>query len=154
MTSDLRFTRTQKWDLVRMSAAALASTVFFTVPMFLVRPNPAAPSAPPSVTGPQLDVMVAGLSTPTPPSPPIESAPVRSDAGAVMVMTSTEFAAATTPAIRGNDTARVRAIRPTEVRARANAGSSPSFSRRLARLISGNGKYTIKPFPTVGSSGS
>ena len=42
MPSEVRFTRAQKWDLVRISAAAVASTVFFTVPMFLVRPHPAA----------------------------------------------------------------------------------------------------------------
>ena len=38
MPSDVHFTRAQKWDLVRLSAAAVASTVFFTVPMFLAHP--------------------------------------------------------------------------------------------------------------------
>src|SRR3954467_10788298 len=40
MPSEVRFTRAQRWDLVRISAAAVASTVFFSVPMFLGRPPP------------------------------------------------------------------------------------------------------------------
>jgi hypothetical protein len=155
MTSDVRFTRAQKWDLVRMSAAALASTVFFTVPMFLVPPNAPAPSTQKSITAPATDVMLAGLSNPIPPSTPAESAAVRANAEAVMVVTSTEFAATTRPVLQGNITPRARATRPGELRARANpTASSPSLRRRLARLISGNGKYTIKPFPTVSTSGS
>ena len=155
MTSDVRFTRAQKWDLVRMSAAALASTVFFTVPMFLVRPNAAAPPMQKSVTAPASNMMLAGLSSPTPPSTPIESTAVRTNTEAVMVLTSTEFATASTPVLQGNSSARSRATRPAELRARTNTTtSSPSLSRRLARFISGNGKYTIKPFPTVSTSGS
>jgi hypothetical protein len=155
MTSDVRFTRAQKWDLVRMSAAALASTVFFTVPMFLVRPNPAAPSIQKSVTPPASNMMLAGVSSPTSPSTPIESAAVRTNTEAVMVLTSTEFAPATTPVLQGHSSARSRAPRPAELRVRTNTPASlPSLSRRLARFISGNGKYTIKPFPTVGTSGS
>ena len=154
MTSDVRFTRAQKWDLVRMSAAALASTVFFTVPMFLVRPNAPAPSMQKSVTAPASNMMLAGLSSPTP-STPIESAAVRTTTQAVMVLTSTEFAAATTPVLQGNSSARSRTTRPAELRARTDpTAASPSLSRRLARFISGNGKYTIKPFPTVSTSGS
>jgi hypothetical protein len=154
MTSDVRFTRAQKWDLVRMSAAALASTVFFTVPMFLVRPNPGAPSIQKSVAPPASNVMLAGASSLTSSSTPIESAAVHTNTEAVMVLTSTEFAAATTPALQGNSSARSRATRPAELRARTTTTpSSPSLSRRLARFISGNGKYTIKPFPTV-TSGS
>ena len=155
MTSDVRLTRAQKWDLVRMSAAALASTVFFTVPMFLVRPNAPAPSIQKSVTPPASNMMLAGLSSPTPLSTPIESAAVRTKTEAVMVLTSTEFAAATTPLFQGNSSARSRTTRPAELRARTNpTAASPSLSRRLARFISGNGKYTIKPFPTVSTSGS
>ena len=154
MTSDVRFTRAQKWDSVRMSAAALASTVFFTVPMFLVRPNTAAPSMQKSVAPPASNTMLASLSSSTSSSTPIESAAVRTNTEAVMVLTSTEFAAATTPVLQGNSSARIRATRPAELRARTNTTtSSPSLSRRLARFISGNGKYTIKPFPTV-TSGS
>ena len=155
MTSDVRLTRAQKWDLVRMSAAALASTIFFTVPMFLVHPNAGAPSRQKSVTAPQSHMMLAGVSSPPPPSTPIERAAVRTNSEAVMVLTSTEFAAATSPVIQGNSSARSRATRPAELRVRVNTTtSSPSLSRRLARFISGNGKYTIKPFPTVSTPGS
>ena len=39
---------------------------------------------------------------------------------AVMVLTSTEFAAATTPLLQGNSSARSRATRPAELRARTS----------------------------------
>ena len=41
MSSDLRFTQAQRWDLLRMSGAALVSTIFFAVPMFVSRPDSA-----------------------------------------------------------------------------------------------------------------
>jgi hypothetical protein len=160
MPSEVRFTRAQKWDLARISAAAVASTVFFTVPMFLVRPHQ-APSPIQSRANEPGDITLASLSEPTTPTgSPSEpeatpSAPI--DTNVVSVVTATEFAVATTPAIQGTAIVRTRSSKPAQVRARANTPAAPavtpSLSRRLARFIAGSGKYNVKPFPTVSTSG-
>jgi len=157
MPSEVRFTRAQKWDLVRISAAALASTVFFTVPMFLVRPDPAVSSR----ASEHAELVLATVSAPQARSrvdaaaisPTLLSA--RVDASAVSVVTSTEFAETTTPTLQNTTMLRSRSARPAEIRARANtAPAAPSLSRRLARFLAGTGKYNVKPFPTVNTSGS
>ena len=161
MPSEVRFTRAQKWDLVRISAAAVASTVFFTVPMFLVRPQPAATRIESRAAEPR--VALAGLAddpSPRSNSPtdavPKPSAPPVVDEPAVSVVTSTEIAVATTPAFRGSTPGRFWSGKPAQVRARTNTPTpdTPSLKRRLARFIAGDGKYNVKPFPTVSTSGS
>ena len=147
MPSEVRFTRAQRLDLVRISAAAVASTVFFTVPMFLVRPiNP--PVHIESHTTSPRDILLASSAEP----PTRSTAP---DGNAVSVVTSTEFASATMPSLQGTAAARSHSARPPQVRARSNTPEPPqSLSRRLARFLAGNGKYNVKPFPTLNSSGS
>jgi hypothetical protein len=163
MPSEVRFSRAQKWDLLRMSAAAIASTVFFTVPLFLVRPNPPAkPSAQPPATLPAPAVVpdVAASSTPATeiapsPAPATEIAPSPA-ATKVSVVTSTEFAVASKPTLQPTRP-RARVQRGPELRARANVGANPTqptFKRRLVRFFSGIGKYAVKPFPTVNITGS
>ena len=161
MPSEVRFTRAQKWDLARISAAAIASTVFFTVPMFLVRPDQ-APGRIESRANEPRDIALASLSEPTTQTgSPTElvvtpSAPI--DTNVVSVVTATEFAVATTPAIQRNAVVRTRSSKPAQVRARGNTptvpAATPSLSRRLARFIAGSGRYNVKPFPTVSTSGS
>lgn len=142
MSSEVRFTRAQRWDLVRISAAAVASTVFFTVPMFLVRPNHSAARIEIPATPPR-DIVLARSVEPTPRSTTL-------DGNAVSVVTSTEFASVTTPSLQGGT--RSRSANPRQVRARANMPEPPrSLSRRLGRFIAGNGKYNVKPFPTLNS---
>ncbi len=159
MPSEVRLTRAQKWDLVRISAAAVASAVFFTVPMFLVRPHH-SPTRIASRAAERSDITVASLSEPAArSSSPTDTAvpPASVDANAVSVITSTEFAAATTPGLQRNTIAQPRANKPTLLRAQAKtpvAAPAPSLRRRLARFIAGNGKYNVKPFPTVNISGS
>ena len=160
MPSEVRFSRAQKWDLMRMSAAAVASTVFFTVPLFLVRtnstPQPTTAQSP-TTTGAST---VAAASMATPPAPPAESArPAIADT--VAVVTSTEFAVESTPVLQPNRAQSVRGrtqAQPSAVlRAQANVKrdpAQPSFKRRLARFFSGVGKYAVKPFPTVTNSGN
>jgi hypothetical protein len=147
MPSEVRFTRAQRLDLVRISAAAVASTVFFTVPMFLVRPMDPAAHIENHATPPP-DIALASSS----------EAAARStalDGNAVSVVTSTEFASATMPSLQGTAAARSHSAKSPQVRARANTPDAPhSLSRRLARFLAGNGKYNVKPFPTVNSSGS
>ncbi len=157
MPSEVRFTRAQKWDLVRISAAAVASTVFFSVPLFLVRPH-AAPAQTESRASERQELVLAKTSEPqthssAAPAPTVVRA--ATDASVVSVVTSTEFAEATTPSLQNTTTPRLRGGKPAEVRARANTGATPpSLSRRFARFIAGTGKYNVKPFPTVNTSGS
>ena len=144
--SEERFTRAQKWDLVRISAAAVASTVFFTVPMFLVRP-----------ASPPAQVQSRILSEASPASKRLSESelPEASTQNvAVSVITSTEFAVATTPVLQSSASRSRSANPPTTRSARTPSDPPPSLSRRLGRFITGNGKYNVKPFPTVNTSGS
>ena len=158
MPSEVRFTRAQRLDLVRISAAAVASTVFFTVPMFLVCP-PNAPARVEDRPTQQRHIALAPSSEPVIKSQlPATSEATRSisvDANVVSVVTATEVASVTTPSLQGNATGRLRPAKPPQVRARASSPAAPpSLSRRLARFFAGTGKYNIKPFPTVSTSGS
>jgi len=164
MPSDVHFTRAQKWDLVRLSAAAVASMVFFTVPMFLAHPQERASQVGDRRPG------LAGVATPRVPNAPTSSASSSTtsstsedDAGDVSVVTSMEFALATTPAMESSTTVmRTRTGKPAQLRARANTApasssnstSTSSFGRRVARFIAGSGKYNVRPFPTISTSGS
>lgn len=146
MPSEVRFTRAQRLDLVRISAAAVASTVFFTVPIFLVRPDQPPAHIQSHSTSPP-DVLLATSAAPATRFSAL-------DGNAVSVVTSTEFASATMPSLQGATAARSHSAKPPQVRARANTPDPPqSLSRRLARFLAGNGKYNVKPFPTVGTSG-
>jgi hypothetical protein len=147
MPSEVRFTRAQRLDLVRISAAAVASTVFFTVPMFLVRPGSPPAHIESHTTSPH-DVVLASSA-----EPPTRATAL--DGNAVAVVTSTEFASATMPSLQGTAGARSHSVKPPQVRARANTPEpAQSLSRRLVRFLAGNGKYNVKPFPTLNSSGS
>jgi hypothetical protein len=127
--------------------------------MFLVR-SYNAPAHVENRSTPQHEIVVANLAetaarsklpikSDTTPSKPV-------DVNIVSIVTSTEFASATTPSLQRNTTAQSRAVKAPQVRARANrpASPTPSLSRRLARFLAGNGKYNVKPFPTVSTSGS
>jgi len=147
MPSEVRFTRAQRLDLVRISAAAVASTVFFTVPMFLVRPSSPPAHIESQTTSPR-DIVLASSA-----GPPTHSTAL--DGNAVSVVTSTEFASATMPSLQSTAGARPHSAKSPQVRARGNTPEpAQSLSRRLARFLAGSGKYNVKPFPTLNSSGS
>lgn len=149
MSSEVRFTRAQKWDLVRISAAAIASTVFFTVPLFLIRPQPPEKSEARDI------VRAAGVDAKPASDPTLAASAVHAETNTVSVVTSTEFARATRPALQKTVTA-ARTTKPApRLRARAStSGAAPSLSRRVVRFIAGSGKYSVKPFPTVGTAGT
>lgn len=147
MPSDTPLTRAQKWDLLRMSGAAVVSTVFFAVPMFLSRPDVARPQvrsvvqAPDAVAASEPDILL-----------PVSSVSV----DAVSVVTSTELATVTTPALQEPARAPRRRVSAEQLQARSRANAPPAtpFGRKLARLIAGSGRYGIRPFPSVSTSGS
>jgi hypothetical protein len=147
MPSDTPLTRAQKWDLLRMSGAAVVSTVFFAVPMFLSRPD---------VTRPQVRSVVQVPDAVAPSEPgillPVSSVSVDT----VSVVTSTELAAVTRPVLQKSARAprRRASAEQVQARARAHAPAAAPFGRKLARLIAGSGRYGIRPFPSVSTSGS
>jgi hypothetical protein len=124
--------------------------------MFLVRPA----SPPAAAESRILDSHQTGLPAPaefpaaTNPVAEPEMPAASTQNVAVSVITSTEFAIATTPVLQ-NSTARSRsATSPATRSARTPSDPPPSLSRRLGRFITGSGKYNVKPFPTVNTSGS
>ena len=156
MPSEVRLTRAQKWDLLRMSGAAVVSTVFFTVPMFVARPTVARPDPRPGVEVASLMPEPVAAGKPDTLLPASGPDPVSPDT--VSVVRSTETAVVTTPALQ-SPAAPPRRRAPAGViqaRARVTApASAPApLGRRLARLIAGTGRYGIRPFPSVSTSGS
>ncbi len=139
MPSDMRFTRAQKWDLVRMSGAALVSTVFFSIPLFVERPAVARADIPQPAkaeVAPQVSVVVSEsivkVSTP------------------VLVSTAGTTPVPMQPAVR-------RAT-PRPAQAPQRAALAPTaikpLAKRLGRLLVGSGRYEVRPFPAPGTSGS
>jgi hypothetical protein len=157
MPSEVHLSRAQKWDLTRLAVAAVASSVFFSLPMFLVPARSAnrADTRNPSVRISE-QIAVAGVSEPTATANPPQAEttePLHADV--VAVVTSTALAQISKPVVA---TAEKPSVRPAELRARVNAPvsappQSATLGRRLARLIAGDGRYGPKPFPTVGTSG-
>ena len=148
MPSEVRLTRAQKRDLLRMSGAAVVSTVFFAVPMFLARPN---------VTGSEPRAAITATAVADKPdtvSPASVPDPV--SVATVSVVTNTEVAAVTTPVLQAfAPVPRRRApAQLVQARSRNNTPAATPFGRRLARLIAGNGRYGVRPFPSVNTSGS
>lgn len=143
-------TRSQKRDLLRMSGAAVVSTVFFAVPMFSTRPTIVRPGVP-STT------MTADAVAPGKPDTFVPgSAPDTVSVDTVSVVTSTELAGVTTPVLQASAPASTRraSARFVHVRGRVSAPVATPLRRRLARLIAGNGRYGVRPFPSVSTSGS
>jgi hypothetical protein len=152
MPSDMRFTQAQKRDLLRMSGAAVVSTIFFGVPMFIGRPDATRVQTVASQDQ-QAPVTVA-------PSQPLTVAPT------VVVVVSDAVAQTTTPMLEALPAAapRVPATPPRRhtlvatgserQRPDGTASSVEPLAKRIGRLLAGTGRYEVKPFPTVSTSGS
>jgi hypothetical protein len=154
MPSSVRFTQAQKRDLLRMSGAALVSTIFFAVPMFIGRPDATAIRVQPA---PQSrDTLTAAVQP--------DDAPA-----AVSVVVSETVAQVTVPELQNPASSTARPVRAARFTRRAGAPPPPAnqraqvapapatatpLARRLGRLIAGTGRYEVRPFPTIGSPGS
>ena len=123
-TPHLPFSRAQRWDLFRMTAAALVSTGLFAAPVVMsTRTRVIAPIA--------------------------ASVP----ADRVQLVTTDVVAPVTTPELQVLHPRIVRAAsvpgaRPRAVRA-ASRPADRTLSRRVALIIAGDGRYAVRPFPTV-----
>lgn len=128
-TPRARFSTAQRWDLLRMTAAALVSTGFLATPVMLSDPRHAA-----------LPVPAEAAAAPR-----------------VELVTTTVIATVTTPELQRPAPRVVRAVatsrlhsRPAIRLQRASARQTPGvFTKRVARLIAGDGRYAVHPFPTV-----
>jgi hypothetical protein len=162
MSSEVHLTRAQKWDLARLAVAAVASSVFFSLPIVLAGPQTAAAgtSAPPPSVRVSEEIAIAGISEPVAAATPAQAdTDTAKHADAVAVVTSTKVVRITRPSLSPLPASEEKtAARPIQVRARVNPSSSTptqpaTLSRRLGRFLTGDGKYDPKPFPTVSTSG-
>ena len=163
MSSEVHLTRAQKWDLARLAVAAVASSVFFSLPILLAQPRSVAVAkAPTPSVQISEEIAVAGVSEPVATANPPETAASNPrQANIVAVVTSTESARITRPVLAPSaPPAAPERTLPRSIQARARVTAPPStttqpatLSRRLGRFLAGNGKYDPKPFPTVTTSG-
>jgi hypothetical protein len=158
MSSSVRFSQAQRRDLLRMSGAAVVSTIFFGVPMVLGRPDAARLQSPPGQIQPaQVEPAQEQTATASPVAVPQDAQ--------VAVVFSEEVAQVTVPVLAGLPTAAGHPARPTRTARRTVAAPfqpqraqvTPATGKplsRLGRLFTGSGRYEVRPFPTVGTSGS
>ena len=161
MSSEVHLSRAQKWDLARLAVAALASSVFFSLPIVLARPQTATGAdAPISSVRVSEEIAIAGVSEPVAAATPTQAetqTPHHTDA--VAVITSTKVVRITRPGLSPSPASADKApARPIQVRARVSPSPSApaqpaTLSRRLGRFLTGDGKYDPKPFPTITTSG-
>jgi hypothetical protein len=153
MPGSVRFTQAQKRDLLRMSGAALVSTIFFAVPMFIGRPDARPVRVQPAAESP--DPRTAAVQ---PAAAPIDPAVSVVFTEAVAQVTVPELqdvrGSATRPVRIARFTRRLAAPAPATKRAQAVPDAATPLARRIGRLIAGSGRYEVRPFPTVGSPGS
>jgi hypothetical protein len=133
-----------------MSGAAVVSTIFFGVPMFVGQPDAARVQT----------VADHERQAPVSADLPLSTEP------AVVVVIADAVAQTTTPMLATPPPAAPRtrtATPPRQTLAVADAPrqrppvASPSaepLAKRLGRLLAGTGRYEVKPFPTVSTSGS
>lgn len=154
MASDVRLTQAQKRDLLRMSGAAVVSTIFFGVPMLLGRPADSRL---------QMTPVQFQAAAPAPAVAPVPVEPRDTDVSvvfseAVVEATAPRLERAPTPFVRHARQRQSRRDAPAaevaaSVRPQENQDSAP-LAKRLGRLLTGSGRYEVRPFPTVGNSGS
>lgn len=133
MPNRLGFTHDQRWELVRITGAAVVSTIFFGVPMFVARPEVmrsevARAAAQPA---PQVHVVTSEAVVP-------ETTPALAWGPSTVVRP-----AGVTPSQRNP----ARATAQPRQRASGVPASVGPLARKLGRLLAGSGQYEVRPFP-------
>ena len=139
----VRLTRAQKWDLVRICAAALASAAFFSAPFLWSR-------GPSSVQDSAIQVPVI----------PIEqTVSVRETLDRISVVTADIVVPARAVLMRSVHRPARSAPRRDTVRASSAPqpvpparGDDHGLVRRLGRALAGDGRHTVRPFPSLDSN--
>lgn len=137
----LQLSRAQKWDLVRICVAAVASAGFFSAP-FLLSPDP----------GPVSTAMVV-----TTEMPGEQKASLQDTLDRISIVTTDVVAPVSAVLVQPVHRTVPKAPRPafrsaSQVTPAAEADAPSSLARRLGRAIAGDGRYTVRPFPTLQSN--
>jgi hypothetical protein len=136
----LHLSRAQRWDLARICVAALASAAFFSSPFLLSRdPLPAADAA---VSAPSI---------------PIERASPPHALDRIAIVTTDLVVPVRAVLMESVHRSAIPEPRPVTVRASTTRTTARpedrSLPRRLGRAIVGDGRYTVRPFPTLDANG-
>jgi hypothetical protein len=149
MPNDVRLCRAQKCDLLRISAAAFVSTGFFVMSLVLAHENRAAPTQA-AVAGEPAAVVATRVDAADSNREVRPAAPAR-----------TRRHARATTMVKTQSRPRVeRVVNLKHVANRGDADGSAvraaaaPVGRKVARLITGDGRYSIRPFPSVTTTGS
>lgn len=140
-TDGLHLSRAQKWDLVRICAAALASAAFFSSPFLLSRDPPPAADAAASA-----------------PSIRIEPESPQRALDQIAIVTTDLVVPVRAVLMESVDRSAIAKPRPVTVRASTNrrptaTSEARGLARRLGRAIAGDGRYAVRPFPTLDANG-
>jgi hypothetical protein len=146
--STVRLSNAQKRDLLGMSAAAMITTALIAAPMLLPHDSGAPLLVNPSI------LMAEAI--PTPALIPMRSRAVESVSGR-MTMTPVaapkrrrERAVLPSSPVRLASMPIATVAAPVLVAVEAsNARPSKPLGKRLAGLLTGDGTYTVRPFPTI-----
>jgi hypothetical protein len=145
MSDWAQLSRAQKWDLMRMAGASIVSTAFFILPLALSHPPAATPLASVATTGTSgVDVTVSNRAVHVPTTELQTRRP--------LLRRDLARRSGTQP-----DAPSLRVGVEPESRVQRNglaASASAPLHRKLARFIAGNGRYSVRPFPTVALGGS
>ena len=135
----LHLSRAQKWDLVRICGAALASAAFFASPFLL--PREAVP-----------DADRAAIVSPSMPIEHQSPQPVLDRIGVVTTEIVVPVQAVLVRTVPRTINPRPKPV-PVTVKAsnqrQPSTTPSRSLARRVGRAIVGDGRYTVRPFPTL-----
>jgi hypothetical protein len=153
-----RLSRSQKRDLLQMTGAALVSIGFFAAPLLISQRQAESSSAPTPSPG------SAARPFESPDSPSESSSPAPSDR--VTIVATHVEAPVTTPGLRrwnpgpapqsaastprrATDQRTKSQTRPRTQPATVLAAAHTRVARKVARLIAGDGRYTVAPFPSL-----
>jgi hypothetical protein len=149
MPNDVRLSRAQKCDLLRMAAAAFVSTGFFVMSLMLPHGNRAVPTQTAAAGEPAVVVATR-----------VASADINREVGPAAPPRTRRHARAMTMVKTPSQKRVQRVANLKRVANRGEAdgsavrGAATAAGRKVARLITGDGRYSIRPFPSVTTTGS
>jgi hypothetical protein len=128
--------------VVRLAGAGVLSSVFLALPLLVMPRQPPAPTVPSGeATAPAETAAVTTQITGTGPRVVVSTHDV------AVPVAAPKLTAARLLRVRDRQSAStLRGKRPILARSKA-----PSFRGRLARMVAGDGRYSVRPFPTVGN---
>jgi hypothetical protein len=130
MSSDVKLSRSARHDVGRLCVVALLSTGFFATPLILAEdPVPPTPPALAHTESPSVTVVTTQLSADV--SIPELARPIA------------------TMHVNAKAASRQAPVGTSYSRESAPASAPDTQLRRFGRWLAGDGRYTVRPFPTV-----